>query len=228
MSARNEQTDKIVDTTIEVIDTAVDKGLEHFASGKLGDAVAVLSDLNQIQLALVPYRLVQLHRARRFSQSVREFFDAAKEGGVTSKMIEKLIQKYGREKIVDEIITQLSDLDSIEKSRVVGYLFAATASEEVDFESFEATVFALRQVNPVALRRSVSIDETISVNGGDYQLICDNPDFYIAAGLAYGQVDNNGPRFDVTTSGTTDYFLNAIGYDLIKHGIMPYQNEQEI
>lgn len=226
MDAANHR-DKIVDTTIETIDTAVDKGLEHFASGKLGDAVSVLGDLNQIQLALIPYRLVQLHRARRFSQSVQEFLQAVKDGGTTGDMIEKLIEKHGREKIVDEVIAQLSDIDSIEKSRVVGFLFAATASEEMTYESFEASVFALRQINPVALRRPASVDESVRVNG-DFELISDSPDFYIAAGLAYGDVQNSPTRIGVASSSTTRYFLNSIGYDLVRHGIMPYQNEQEI
>lgn len=228
MANANEQRDKVIDTTIELIDTTVDKGLQQFATGKLSDAVSVLSDLNQVQLALVPYRLVQLRRAKRFSQSVQEFLRAARDGGTTSQMIENLIQTYGREKIIDEVIAQLSDIDSTEKSSVVGFLFAATASEEMSYESFEAAVFAVKQVNPVALRRPASVDESVSVNGGDYRLICDNPDFYVAAGLAYGQVENSVPQFDVAVSSTTDYFLNAVGYDLVKHGIMPYQNEQEI
>lgn len=223
MSEADEQKDKLVDTAIELIDTTVDKGLEQFASGHLKDAVSVLGDLNQVQLAMVPYRLVQLHRAKRFSRGVEEFLLAAKQGGTTEPMIKKLVQTYGQEKIVDEVISQLSDIDSLAKSAVVGYLFAALASSDMDYESFEATVFALKQVNPIALRRQVSVDESVQVNG-DYELLSDNPDFYIAAGLAYGDVVGGG----VGTSPATRYFVNAIGYDLIKHGIIPYQNEQEL
>lgn len=138
----------------------------------------------------------------RISRNIQYFLEGLKSGEATQEDYERLSEKYGREKLLENALLSLESMRSERQALAFSFLFDAFAKGELEWKRYCELQNILEKIDPLALDNDFN-------NGKEptYRLI--------TVGLAYIQTVLDGVR--VVPNG-------KLYNDFKKFVIVPYKN----
>ncbi len=146
MNMRNDE--KIKDTAIDNAEVVIDTFARHFMTGEVQEIFVDLPIIKNISaiVALV-------HNVRNYSiaKKLSAFVKAVRKGNVDKEKYQQLADKYGKEKVLEEIIVQIDRFGKEEQAEVCGHLFSALLDGQLNWEEYCRLAYFVERSNPVSL-----------------------------------------------------------------------------
>lgn len=140
--------EKVTDTAIDNVEVVIDTFAKHFLTG---DIQKIAVDLPVIKNVAAVIALVHNIRNYSIAKKIGGFVKTLKESSPDKELYHKLVEKYGNEKILEEVLIQVDRFNKEEQAEIYGYIFSALLKNELDWEEFCTFGYFIERCNPLWL-----------------------------------------------------------------------------
>lgn len=173
MAKQNEDANKALEDNAEVI---LDKFAKEFLAS---DISKVVGDLPVISTTKGVIAMVYNVRNWRIARNIGYFVQGLQSGAIDQEEYDKLVRKYGRNKILENVLLSLEMMRSEKQAIAFSCLFSALLRGGLDWQRYSELQNILENINPSAL------DEDLS----------GQPSYkFVTVGLAYVQTVYEGTK----------------------------------
>ena len=169
-----------------------------------------------IKTTIAGVKVVDNVRNAHFTSKIITFASTAEKLNFNTEAYRKLENKYGKDRVLEQLVVTIDRLNNVEKTQVLAHLMHAVGQEQITWEEFKSLSFALEQLNPLALNTD------ITQTHGDTGYLESAATPYL---IAVAMVSQHTTYDTISTLGVTQtrYALTPLGNKLVKYGIKPYQ-----
>ncbi|MBI1936964.1 MAG: hypothetical protein HYS25_02465 [Ignavibacteriales bacterium] len=145
---------KVKDTVIDNVEVVIDTFAEHFLTG---DVQKIVVDLPVIKNVTAVVALVHNVRNYAIAKKISAFVKAAREGSADKPKYQQLLDKYGNERMLEEILMQIDRFGKQEQAEIYGCLFSAYLMANWTGKSIARSRSLLRKLIPYGLRNHLRV-----------------------------------------------------------------------
>ena len=140
--------EKTKDTAMENVEVVIDTFAEHFLTGDIQKIVVGLPIINNVTAVVA-----LVHNIKNYSiaKKISAFVKTIQEGVADKEKYQRLADKYGEEKILEEVLVQIDRFGKEEQAEVYGRLFTALLDGEFDWKEYCMLAYFVERANPMWL-----------------------------------------------------------------------------